>query len=180
MENCLLVALLMVSASSLAPSTASAQQQTQSSSQTQKQAPKKPKVWTDDDVTSLRSPADAYAQAEQKQKDAEGTATNEAAGAQTVNPSANLPVPKTVREADGFIAEKKQAIDSEQAYVNSAKKDLENPSMPDKERQRLQWRVQARSQYVDKMKSDMAALQAQRDALAKKDAAGGSAPPSNN
>ena len=102
-------------------------------SDTPKTAPAKPKkVWTEDDVTTLRTPADQYAEQKAAQEEAAAkakaaadadaatrNATPQAAKRQPVKPPSHkaLVDPKNVEEADGMIAWENRDADAQSDYI---------------------------------------------------------------
>lgn len=98
-----------------------------------KAAPAKPhKVWTDDDVSTLRTPAERYAEAKAAQEEAAAAAAKAKADAAAV--AGNLPAkptgqpvkppshkalvdPKSAEEADGMIAWENRDLDTQAEYV---------------------------------------------------------------
>ena len=116
MNNNFLLSAILASAAALglsAPAFAQSdsQKKTTPAKQT-KPAPKPHKVWTDEEVGSLRSPADAYAEASERQNaqaaDAQqpGTAnqTSTSKQAQKGVPPPTLTNPKSLEDADKMIA----------------------------------------------------------------------------
>src|SRR6185437_9981107 len=123
-----IVTAAVVSGASL---TATAQQQTSQTSAPQKQEAKPTpakaaKVWSDDDLSSLRSPSDNY--------------------------------------------------QMEQDYLQQVKKQANDPSVSGLEKKRVEWRLESHTATAQHLASEIKQLQADRDALAKKAAAGTNAP----
>src|SRR5882672_970950 len=90
-----------------------------------KPAPKPHKVWTDDEIGSLRSPANSYMDANYNQ--AAGTPDSEQPAAAKPRPHAAAPAlsnPKTVDDADKMIAWEKRDVDAQTEYVERLKKEL--------------------------------------------------------
>jgi len=140
-----------------------------------KPAAKARKVWSNDDLTSLHSPADVYLEKKEAQDEA---AAKQAADSQ--QPSAAKPVspspapllsnPKTVEDADRMIAWEKRDIDAQQEYLDRLRKQLEEARAEDKER--LQKLIQERTQVVADTRKEMEGLMAQKKGLEKKPAPG--------
>lgn len=151
-----------------------AQSGSQSSSQQAKPV-KKPKVWTNDNIGAVRTPADKYDD-QQEANTAQETPAKPPNG-QPVSPSGDAAspkdAPKTVQESDQLIAQKQSEITSQQGYLEEIEKEATNGSDADKER--LQGRIESRTLYLDRMRSDLSDLQKQRDTLAKQGSDNGSA-----
>lgn len=136
----------------------------------QKPAPKSRshKVWTNDDVSSVRSPADIYVDAKYTTQ-AAGTAASKqpaaAKPAQNVAPPA-LSNPKTVDDADKMIAWEKRDVDAQTEYVELVKKQIEDAPQEDKER--LKKVLQERIQILADTRSEMETLVEQKKKLQKK------------
>lgn len=152
-----------------------AQDASQNSRAQQTAPPKKPKVWTNDNIGAVRTSADQYTDGEQAEAATAVAAHEAAAQAAKAEAEAAPPkqTPKTVQQADQMIAQEQSQIASQQQYVDQVKKDL--PTVPDAERTRLQWRIESRSQYVDRMRGDLSDLEKERAALAKQDSGKSSA-----
>lgn len=141
----------------------------------------KPKVWTDDNIGSVRSPSDLYQL--QEAKAAQDTASKQAGSAQaTAAPAVkvegnlpNIPAPTTVAQADALIKQEQAELASQQEYVEETKKEQANA--PDSEKDRLGWRIKSRTEVMGRIQAEIAQLQAEKDALRKKPAGenGGSA-----
>ena len=88
---------------------AQAEPQKPAQSAQKKPAAKARKVWTDEDVSSLQTPADAYLEKKQAQDEAaarQAAASQQPVAAKSAN-TAHLPLlsnPKTVEDADRMIA----------------------------------------------------------------------------
>ncbi len=142
---------------------------TQNASQQHPKKAKRPTVWTDDNINSVRSPSEIYQMQEEKKagqeaaaKKASSEVQQEAAG--TAGP--NVPKPKTAKEADDMIAHDEQHLQTEQQYVEQTKEQLKDA--PESDQARLHWRIKSRSQTISRLQSEIALLQKERDDLAKK------------
>jgi hypothetical protein len=165
---------------------ARAQTDAQQSSQPQtrlKPAAKKTKVWTNDDVSSLRSPADIYiekqqAKAEQEAKASEAVAREEPSAVKPT-PTAHPPRlsnPKTVEDADGMIAWEQRDIDSQTEYVARLRKQLEEA--PAEEKAHVQGLIDQRVKIIADTKAEQLGLMQQKKEIEKKrDAAKTAQPP---
>lgn len=137
-------------------------------------APKKHKVWTDDEVSTLRTPADDYV--EQKQAAETATAAAAAAAAEQAKskPKPGRPVggpsrlsnPKSPDDADRMIAWENRDVDAQQEYVDTLRTQLEQAAP--EERERLEQKLTQRIQIVEDTKKERDALVAQKKELEKK------------
>jgi hypothetical protein len=178
MSKLLVLAAILGTASPLTVPRACAQSQPQDKPQNQRDTTKKPKVWTDDNLSSLRSPADVYQDEQQKQKEAQDTA-KEPGSAPPASTEPRTQSPKTVQDADAMIAKEQSDLAAAQDYVQQLKSQVNDPTLNDKEKERLQWRLKSRSLTADQLQSDLAELQKEKETLAKK-AASGMATPGQN
>jgi hypothetical protein len=138
----------------------------------QKPASNSHKVWTNDDLGSVRRSADIYV-------DAKYTQAAETDGAK--QPAATKPAkhvaapalsnPKTVEDADKMIAWEKRDVDAQTEYVELVKKQIEEAPQEDKER--LKKVLQERMQILADTRSEMETLVGQKKELQKKPAADG-------
>jgi hypothetical protein len=138
----------------------------------QQKAPAKPhKVWTDDDLGTIRSRGNITVAA------AQNPAMPVAAGTEpspAVKPSASphsagkaaLSNPKTAAEADGMIAWEQRDIDSQQEFVDRLQAELEQA--PPDQRERLQKSLAERQQYLADTRQEQQGLIAQKKVLEKK------------
>src|SRR6266436_1621982 len=151
-----------------------AQRQKHKQNQTQKPAVKTHKVWTDDELPSLRTPADTYIEIEDAQ--AVNSASNQNALAQQGAASKPAPhaaplklsSPKTVEDADRMIAWEQRDIDSQEEYVQRLQQEL--ATAPPDQKDRLQNLIQERTQIIAGTRQEQAGLIAQKKALQKKPA----------
>jgi len=174
MKNSFLSSVILVSAAALglsAPAFAQGDSQKKTPPAKQaKAAPKPHKVWTNDDVSSVRSPADAYM--DTKYSQAAGTADSEQPAAAKPKPHAGAPMlsnPKTVDDADKMIAWEKRDVDAQTEYVERLKKQIEEAPQEDKER--LKKILQERIQILADTRGEMETLVQQKKELQKKPAA---------
>ncbi len=149
--------------------------QKQKHKQTQKPAVQTHKVWTDDELPSLRKPADTYIEIEDAQK-VEAASKQAASAQQAAAPSKpalhaappKLSNPKTVQDADNMIAWEQRDIDSQQEYVGRLQQEL--AAAPSDQKERLQNLIQERTQIIADTRQEQAGLIAQKKALQKKPA----------
>lgn len=147
----------------------------------QKPAPRKPFVWTDDNIDNVRSAADDYQVQQAKEKAAQQAAAQQAAAqkaaaaAAAKNDRKNLyPAPKvsSVQQADEDIAQRGKAISSEQGYLQEVQKRLANTNPTGIERERLEWRLKSHAATVRHLQNQIKDLEAQKSALEKQPQSG--------
>lgn len=140
----------------------------QAPSKEQPQAPKKPKVWTDDNISSVRSSSDLYQDEQEREKAAQqASAPQQSATAAKSAADDAWPIPqaKTAKEADDLIATDKKNLQEQQEYIQQTEKEL--ATAPDSEKKRLQWRIQSRGDMASRLQRDISALEKQKDTLGK-------------
>ncbi len=149
-----------------------------SPSATQRKAPSKPhRVWTEDDLGSLRregsiSVAAAYTPTIPASPDAApAPAPKQAQASKPSVPgkTAALSNPKTVDEADGMIAWEQRDIDSQQQYVDGVQAELDQA--PPDQKGRLQKVLAERQQTLADTRREQQELIAQKKLLQKKSSA---------
>jgi flagellum-specific peptidoglycan hydrolase FlgJ len=155
------------------------------SKSTEKKNPRaKPKkTWTDDDVTALRSPADAYSDQERGQAEKSAPAANTPAAAQSLAASKEprldkpplLSNPKTVESADKMIAWEERDIAAQEEFVARLKTQLE--TTPFDEQDALQKKIADREKIVADTRKERDGLAAQKKELVKKAAGAAVQPP---
>ena len=167
--------------------TATARQQTSQTAAPQKReakpAPaKSAKVWTDDDVSSLRSPADAYVAEKSAESAAAADAAKQAAAAKQVaakpaQPHDTAPPalsnPKTTEDADKMIAWEDRDIAAQQQFAQELQKQLD--AAPPDQQEHLQKALQERMQIIASTQRERDGIAAQKEKLEKKPAAGSNA-----
>jgi hypothetical protein len=177
MKNSTLVRTLIFAAAALALALASHAQEppqssTSASSSARKDQSKKPKVWTEDNISSVRSPADNYVDEEQAQAalraEAKKAATAPATPAKEAKLSAPpaLSNPKTVDSADKMIAWEDRDIAAQTEFV--AKLQAELAQAPPGDQQRLQNLIRERQKIVADTQAERQALVDQKKDLEKK------------
>jgi hypothetical protein len=188
----LTIAILVVAAGfAAAPGLASAQemapapQPAASEKPESKPGPRKVhKVWTNDDLGSVRSPADTYT----AQKEAQASTTPPAAKPATSNdkpapatPHSGGPPalsnPKSVSEADSMIAWEGRDLEAQQGTIAELQKQLD--AAPPEQREALQKSLQQRMQILGETQKELEALQAKKEALQNPPSAGSNAAPAN-
>ncbi len=113
---------LLISASALCIFVCAAGAQQAPPPKTEPAKPKAKRVWTNDDVTTLRQPSDAYEeekrqQAEDAAKAKEKAAAGGAAAQKPVSREDKI-LPKTLEEAEKRVAGKVYEIEQEQEYID--------------------------------------------------------------
>ena len=139
-----------------------------------KPAPTARKVWTVDDVISLRSPADNHVR-EIGEQSAEAAVSKAAARQTTASKPARpgappaLSNPKTLEDADKMMAWENRDNEAQQEFVDSVQKQLDEA--PADQKERLQKLLQERTQVLVDLRKEQQNLVAQRKELEKKPAA---------
>lgn len=147
----------------------------QADSQSPAKTKKAPKVWTDDNIGSVRTPADDYMVEQQNEKDAQQQAAAKQAADQKAAAAAATapawPQPKTVQEADQMLAQKQHFLSSEQGMVQELQKQLNDPTVNGFQRTRLEWRLKSHTVTMQDAKTNVQQLESEKEALEKKAAA---------
>lgn len=174
MKNSFLFSAILTSAAALglsAPAFAQSDSQKKTPpAKHAKPAAKAHKVWTDDEIGTLHSPANAYMDAKYSQAD--GAADSKDAAAPKPRPHVAAPAlsnPKTVDDADKMIAWEKRDVDAQTEYVERLKKQIDEAPQEDKER--LKKVLQERIQILADTRGEMETLVQQKKELQKKAAA---------
>jgi hypothetical protein len=148
-----------------------------SSSAVQHKTTSKPrKVWTDDDLGSLRREGSITVAAAQTPTipaspdaaPAPAPKQTEAGKASVPGKAAALSNPKTVDEADGMIAWEQRDIDSQQQYVDRVQSELDQA--PPDQKQHLQKVLAERQQVLADTRREQQDLIAQKKLLQRKSA----------
>jgi DNA repair exonuclease SbcCD ATPase subunit len=142
-----------------------------------KPAPKPHKVWTDEEVGSLRTPADAYAEASAKQNAQAGDAqqpdtanqTSTSKQAQKGVPPPTLTNPKSLEEADKMIAWENRDIAAQEEFLDRLKQDI--AEAPADQKERLTKLLAQRTQVLANTRNELKNLQTKKRELEKKPAA---------
>ena len=143
-----------------------------------KAAPAKPhKVWTDDDVTTLRTPADQYAAQKAAQEEAAAAAaTTKADAAKSATAPAHYPEgvkpahaalsdPKSTEEADKMMAWEQRDLDAQSEYIRQMQERASNSSGAEREHYLAE---KARMEGVmAQTQQEVKALKTQKDELEK-------------
>jgi len=153
--------------------------QSASSARQQKAASKPRKVWTDDDLGSIRRRGDITVAAAQNPAmpvsadaaAAPAPAAKTSAAAQPAGKPA-LSNPKTAEEADSMIAWEQRDIDSQQEYVDRVQEQLDQA--PPGQKEHFQKILAERQQILADTRREQQQLTAQKKSLQKKSAGGSS------
>jgi plasmid maintenance system killer protein len=137
-------------------------------------AAKKHKVWTDEEVSTLRTPADDYVEQKQAAESAAAVAAAAAAEQAKSKPKSGKPLggpsrlsnPKSPDDADRMIAWENRDVDAQQEFVDKLRTQLEQASP--EEREQLEKRLAQRVQIVEDTMKERDALVAQKKELEKK------------
>jgi hypothetical protein len=152
----------------------SAQQPSDSQPAQQEQAKHK-KVWTNDDVVSLRTPADVYLAEKEAQEAAAEAAAQEVAKAKLVagaGPAEKLPA--TVDETRKLIAAKERHIADDQQALD--RYTVELPNEPAERKDRMQEEIKRITGGLPKERSELKVLQEHLEKLTKTQLQDGSVP----
>lgn len=166
--------------------TATAQQPAAQTAAPQKQKAKptpakSAKVWTSDDLTSLRSSADIYTEEKAAQAAQAAAAAKQAATAKQPGPKPTplgappaLSNPKTPEDADKMIAWENRDIAAQQQFVEDLKKQVDQA--PPDQKERLQNLLQQHIENLANTRKEAEGLAIRKQKLEKKPAAGNTAP----
>ena len=141
-----------------------------------KQAPaaKTHKVWTDDDLATVRTPADSYAEKETAQAQAATAATQQQqidAAKQTSGTPAKPPKTpplahaNSVDDADKKIAWEERDIQAQEEFIDRTQRELDQA--PSDQREHLQKVIEENQKILADTRKELAGLQAQRKQLEK-------------
>ena len=147
------------------PPASQAQQNPQPAPPPDPSTPKPKKVWTNDDVVSLRSPADNY----QAEKEAQRAAGAEAAGKkaelakQIKEAGLTVKLPSTREETQGLIKAKEEQIRDIQDGLSRLSHDL--PNAPPEQQAKIQKQIEAFTVDSQKAQLELKVLQGHLDSL---------------
>lgn len=174
MKNSFLSGAILVSAVVLGLSSAafaqSDSQKNATPAKRDKPALKPHKVWTDDEVGSLRSPADAYAEAKERQAAAAQqpvtvNQTSSSKPAQKAGPPPTLTNPKSLEEADKMIAWENRDIAAQVEFLEKVKQELDEA--PADEKERLAKLLQERTVVLANTRKELQNLQTKKREIEK-------------
>lgn len=154
-------------------------QQTSKPDKPAKTAPAKPapKVWTGDDLTSLRTPADDFARQQQAEAAAAAAAKQQASSAKPSQAAPHdhpplLSNPKTSEAADNMIAWEDRDLAAQQEYVERLKNQLD--SAPPDQKAHLEQTIADEMKTIAAIQQEKQGLVQQKQQLEKKQAASNS------
>lgn len=151
---------------------ASAQTPSQNNSQQPPKKAKAAKVWTDDNIGSVRTAADDYEiQQQQEQEAQQQAAAKQAADQKAAAAPPTWPKPKTIQEADQMIAQKQHFLTSEQGMVQELQKQLQDPTVTGFQRTRVEWRLKSHTVTSQQARDAVNQLEQDKKDLEKKTAA---------
>ena len=192
MDNSLFLSAILATAAALgfsAPAFAQSDSQKKTPPAKQaKPAPKAHKVWTDEEVGSLRSPADAYAEASERQNTQAGDTqqpgtANQTSGSKPQGNGGPPPVltnPKSLEDADKMIAWENRDIAAQEEFLDKLKQQI--AEAPADQKERLTKLLAQRTQVLANTRNELKNLQTKKRELAKPSAPSVTAsaePPSN-
>jgi hypothetical protein len=130
-------------------------------------ASKKHRVWTNDDVVSLRSPADTYLAEKEAQEaaHAEAAAKKVALAKQMKEAGLTLDLPSTSEETQRLIKAKQDQIKDFQDAMDRLNKDL--PDAPPDRKPEIQKEIETFSGYLQKAQLELSLFQDHLQDLAK-------------
>lgn len=141
----------------------------------QTQPGKNAKLWTDDNIESVRSPDEIYLKQQELAKEKLEAAKEAAKKLASLQVCSAGPTVKTIQQADEMIAQDKQDLKAQKDYIKQMEDQLAND--PNADKQRLEWRIESRSATAARIQDEIASLQKQKNVLAKNaPAESGSAP----
>lgn len=148
-------------------------QTAQKSPEKPKPAAKSPRVWTEDDISSVRTPADDYMDVVRAQTASAAATANQPKPAATNAAKPDQPPllsnPKSVDSADKMIAWEQRDIDSQQEYLQKLQSQL--ATAPDDQKAHIQAWIDQEIKTIADTKKEQAGLVAQKKDLEKKAAA---------
>ncbi len=180
-------ALTIVIAFSVAAQAQSEPQKVTKPAQTKQQKPataaKTHKVWTEDDISTVRTQADRFIDASDRQRQAatEAATAQEASEKQAVSSPAKPPAKKpplsqakSVDDAEAKIGWEKRDIQGQEEYIAGLEQRL--PSATPEERAHLQQLIATHKQYIVESQKEMQGLEEQKRNFQKPQAPAAPAP----
>ena len=157
---------ILISASALWLVVCAAGAQQAPPAKTEPAKPKAKRVWTNDDVTTLRQPADVYEEekrkkaeeeaAKSKEKAAAGGAAADAAKQKPESPEEDF-LPKTVEDAEKLVAAKQYEIGQQYEAIDLVKKELAEATT-DASRAAFQKRIDQLTATLEESVAEMKAV----------------------
>ncbi len=145
--------------SSQSPPPQSTQPEPQQSSQSQQPTPKPRKIWTNEDVVLLRTPADVYQAEKEAREVAEAeTEAKEASHARLIKDAGStIKVPATVEEAQRMIKAKEGQISDAESGIERMNNEL--PSTPEDQKAAVQKEIDRVTADLQKNRVELGVLQ---------------------
>lgn len=144
------------------PPSQNSQSASQQTSPPDQPAPKQKKVWTEEDVILLRTPADNY-QVEKEARDAANakTAAKEAAARASAKPGSepplNIKLPSTPEETEKMLKSAQDDIQEETLILNNLYKELLDA--PTEQQAEKQKEIDRQTKIMETLRKDVKALQ---------------------
>lgn len=118
------------------------------------------KVWTNEELVSLRTPADIYLMEKEAQEEAAAKAAAEEAAAQEADAAkpagTTVPLPATVEETQKLIKDKQEQISDEQSNLDRMTKEL--PDAPEDQKPAMQKEIDRMTTDLPKAQNDLKLL----------------------
>jgi hypothetical protein len=133
------------------------------STATPKPAPKPHKVWTDDDVATLRSPADDYLAQKEAQAQAEDSAKLHRAADPGDKSSPQAKLPNSLEEVERAIKDSLEDIRDQKDTLARLSKELHE--IPEEQRVERTKQIERRTAVLQESEKELKSLQAKRDDL---------------
>lgn len=159
---------ILISASALCFFVCAAGAQQAPPTKTEPAKPKAKRVWTNDDVTTLRQPSDVYEEEKRKKADEEAAKAKEkaAAGSTAADAAKQKPespeeafLPKTVEEAEKLVAAKQYEIGQQYEAIDLVKKE-QAQATTDASRAAFQKRIDELTANLEESVAEMKAVDA--------------------
>jgi len=161
---------ILIGFSAMAYAQSEPQKKNAAASQSQKPAPKPHKVWTEDNLSTVRTPADNYVEAKDRQSTST-TAANASALTQTATekPGANSQKPaktpplahaKSAEDADFKIEWEKKDIQGQEEYLVRMQGELEQA--PPDQREHIQKLIEQHKQILADTRNELKGLEEQK------------------
>ena len=156
---------------------------TNTPAQSQKPAPKPHKVWTEDNLSTVRTQADNYIEAKDRQSTAAANATASVQTAAEKQPAANPqkapnPAPlahaKSAADADFKIEWEKKDIQGQEEYLVRMQGELEQA--PPEQKEHIQKLIEQHTQILADTRKELQGLEQQKKDFQKNPPAQGSSP----
>lgn len=163
------------------------QKKNAAASQSQKPAPKPHKVWTEDNLSAVRTPADNYVEAKDRQSTSTTTTAADASastqtaaekpGAASQKPAKTPPLAhaKSAEDAENKIEWEKRDIQGQEEYL--ARMQGELAQAPPEQKEHIQKLIERHTQILADTKKELQGLQEQKKDF-QKNPAGNQQPPS--